>query len=269
MKCELIKQITPELSLHLCNEIPVLRLRHAVGTAKIALQGAHIFSWKPANAAQDMFWLSELEPLKAGTALRGGIPICFPWFNDAGLPTHGYARTSLWQLSGYEIHSRQVRLEFCLFSDDNLIIAKTEMTFSHEFNIRFTNYAEDNAQVALHSYFNIGDIQRISVHNLPTTAFSFLTQTQESVPSPRTIGENVDCLYSARQGPTLIKDEAWQRNIEIEHHNASDVVLWNPWHKPTSNMTETGYQSMLCVETARINQRLARGESIAATIRLK
>ena len=71
MNIQLQQQITPELSLYAYNDIPVLQLHHRVGTAKIALQGAHLFSWQPAHSKQDGLWLSDIEPFNAGTAIRG------------------------------------------------------------------------------------------------------------------------------------------------------------------------------------------------------
>ena len=269
MERTFIKQITPELSLFSYNEIPVVTLQHAVGTAEIALQGAHLLSWQPTGAQQDIFWLSEIEPFKAGTAIRGGIPICYPWFNNAGTPAHGYARINLWQLSNYAISDEKVRLEFSLFSEQGVIIAKITMSFDTEFEALFTNYAEENAQVALHRYFNLGDITQTTLHNLPTTCFNALTRQQETVPSTRMINENVDCVYPAEQTITQIQDKAFQRQIEVEHINASDIVVWNPWHKPTGNMSELGYKTMVCVETSRINRRLALGESLSLKVRLK
>ena len=73
MNIQLQQQITPELSLYAYNDIPVLHLHHAVGTAKIALQGAHLFSWQPAHSKQDVLWLSDIEPFNAGTATRFAI----------------------------------------------------------------------------------------------------------------------------------------------------------------------------------------------------
>jgi len=112
---QLQQQITPELSLYAYNDIPVLHLQHAVGSVKIALQGAHLFSWQPTQCQQDVLWLSEIEPFETGTAIRGGIPICYPWFGNAGTPAHGFARTSLWQLSDYEIRTDKVRLVSAMF----------------------------------------------------------------------------------------------------------------------------------------------------------
>ncbi|MCK3658859.1 D-hexose-6-phosphate mutarotase [Pasteurellaceae bacterium Pebbles2] len=267
MNIELIKQISNGLALYHYNEIPVVELTHAVGSAKIALQGAQLLSWKPQNTNQDVFWLSEIEPFKQGSAIRGGVPICFPWFANVKEPMHGFARIKLWDLAEYQITDEQVALTF-LLQENDIKIAKIEMLFSKECELIFTNYHQENAQLALHSYFNIGDIEQTVLHNLPTKTFDKLTNQYETVPSPRIIRENVDCIYSAEKSPTLIEDQANQRTIEIEHINASDIVVWNPWHKPTGSMTETAYKTMVCVETGRINQFLD-DQPVRVKIRVK
>ncbi len=188
METKFIKRIAPGLNLYQYNEIPVIKLEHKVGQAEIALQGAHLFYWKPQHTTKSVLRISKIEPFKLGLAIRGGIPLCYSWFGNAdGLPSHGYARVSLWQLSDYHISEQKVRLEFSLFSKENLIIAKNSMTFTNECEIKFTNYAEDNAQIALHSYFNIANIEQVELHGLPTNVFNSLNKQQETVPSPRII----------------------------------------------------------------------------------
>lgn len=266
---QFIKHITPELSLYQYHQIPVIVLQHSVGTAQIALQGAHLFSWKPAGIEQDVIWLSEIEPFQQGHAIRGGIPICYPWFGPAKSPSHGTARIRLWQLIDYQIEAQQVQLKFGLFSEDHLIEAKINMIFSQQCELIFTHYGQEIAQVALHSYFNIGDIQQIEVQGLPTTAVSNITKALENVPSPRTISENVDSTYHIDNARTAILDNKLQRIITIEHHNASDVVLWNPWHKATSGMSESGYKTMVCVETGRISRELKQGDQVSAILKVR
>lgn len=266
MKTTLLKTLTPELNLIQQNDIPILHLKHAVGSAKIALQGAQLLSWQPKGAAQDVLWLSEIEPFQTGVAIRGGVPICYPWFGGAKQPAHGTARIRLWALSHYDLAKDKVRLEFELFSDLNIIEARVTMVFTDKCRITFTHYGEEPAQVALHSYFNVGDIHQVEVANLPETCFNSLIQQQETVPSPRHIAENVDCIYSAEKTQNQIIDGAFNRTINVHHHNASQIVLWNPWHKPTSAMSEQGYQTMLCLETARIHHLLEFGESVSVEI---
>ena len=95
MKITFLKTLTSELNLVQYNDIPVLHLKHAVGTAKISLQGAQLISWKPQNAKQDVLWLSEVEPFENGNAIRGGVPICYPWFGGVKQPAHGPARMAV------------------------------------------------------------------------------------------------------------------------------------------------------------------------------
>ncbi|MGR3807822.1 D-hexose-6-phosphate mutarotase [Pasteurella testudinis] len=265
---QLLQQIHPNLSLQQLNEIPVIVLDHPIGKATVALQGAHLLSWQPHFAAQDIFWLSEIEPFKSGSAIRGGVPVCYPWFKDYGTPAHGYARITLWQLSQWQISDNKAELTFTLYDDNHLVEAELKMVFSGECALTFTHYGEQEAQLALHSYFKIGDIAQTTLHGLPTTALNTLNNQQENMPSPRQFTQETDCIYSVENPLSRIEDAAQQRTIEIEHHNASDIVVWNPWHKKTSNMSENGYKSMLCVETSRISQGLKQGESVQAVIRL-
>lgn len=266
MKTTLLKTLTPELHLIRQNDIPILYLKHTVGTAKIALQGAQLISWQPKNADKDVLWLSEIEPFQSGVAIRGGVPICYPWFGSVKQPAHGTARIRLWQLSHYDISAQKVRLELELFSELNIIEAKVKMIFADTCHITFTHYGEEPAQAALHSYFNVGDIGQVEVVNLPTVCFNSLTKSQENVPSPRKINENVDCIYAAEKIRNQIIDRAFNRRIELHHHNASQIVLWNPWHKETSAMSKQAYRYMICLETARINRLLEFGESISVEI---
>lgn len=149
-----------------------------------------------------------------------------------------------------------MRLVFALFDEQVIIEAKMTMTFSDKCRLTFTHYGRQAAQVALHSYFNLGDIAQTEIELLPTQCFNSLTGQQESVPSRRTIGENVDYIYCidpmSRQTNHII-DHQFQRQIRLEHHHAGELVLWNPWHKPTSAMSETAYQTMVCLETARLS----------------
>lgn len=270
VQLEFIKQITSEISLQQCNEIPVIVLNHQLGKAVISLQGAHLLSWQPTSTQQEVFWLSEIEPFKLGSAIRGGVPICYPWFGPSKSPSHGYARISLWQLSDFEISDQNARLVFSLFSDDDITEAKITMDFAEQCKLTFTHYGTEPAQAVLHSYFNIGDINTLSVAGFPTTCLNELTNQQETVPSPRLVAENVDCIYRVeKQAENTIIDPTFNRNIHLTHQNASNIVFWNPWHKPTSAMTEEGYKTMVCVETGRVDDLLLQGESVSVLIEPK
>ncbi|MDY4593847.1 MAG: D-hexose-6-phosphate mutarotase [[Pasteurella] aerogenes] len=269
MQTKFVKQITQALSLYQYNDIPILKLQHPLGEAEISLQGAQLLRWRPKSAQQDILWLSEIDPFVAGKAIRGGIPICYPWFGPIKEPMHGYARIRLWQLSDYQIDEQKVRLDFSLFSSDNLIEAKLTIIFTEQCELCLTHYGNEPAQAALHTYFNIGDIVPVQIEGLPTQCFNKLTEQQEKVPSPRTISENVDCIYQIQPPVTQkIVDPTFNRTIQIEQLEASNTVLWNPWHKPTSNMSENGYQTMVCVESAKLDQTMQQGDTIIVKISL-
>ncbi|HDL6126593.1 TPA: D-hexose-6-phosphate mutarotase, partial [Mannheimia haemolytica] len=219
----------------------VLEVNHNKFKAKIALQGAQLLSWQPYNAEQDVLWLSEIEPFRIGSAIRGGIPICYPWFGSIKEPAHGTARIQEWRLVEHTCSDENVGLVFALENK-----AKMEMMLGETCELYFTHLDPEPAQLALHSYFNIGDIEKVEVQGLPTRCFDKLTDQEVEVPSPRKISENVDCIYPA-QAVNFIQDFANQRTIKVEHINATETVLWNPWHNTVSAMTETAYQNMVCV----------------------
>lgn len=250
------------------NELDILEITHSKFTAKVALQGAHLFHWQPKHIAQPVLWLSEIEPFKAGNAIRGGVPICYPQFG-AGLdgmqtPFHGTARISLWELFDYAVDEQGVYLAFQLGGK-----AKVEMLLGETAEIRFTHLDTEPSQLALHSYFHLADIAETQISGLPTRCFNSLTQTEQAVENPRKITENVDCIYTLEHPLSMIEDLGSQRVIQIEHGNASEIVLWNPWHKPTGGMSEQGYRTMVCVETARIHRLLAQGETVSVKIAVK
>ncbi|MDH2997632.1 D-hexose-6-phosphate mutarotase [Pasteurellaceae bacterium LFhippo2] len=261
--------LAPELKLVKYNQLDVIEITHPKCTAKIALQGAHLFSWQPVHAEQDVFWLSEIEPFTQGNAIRGGVPICYPWFG-AGLGEpkefpHGYARLTAWQLLSHQVEQDKVVVELGLNQE-----AKVKIELGDTCHIDFMHLTHQPAQLALHSYFNVGDITQTEVQGLPTTCFDSLTKTQQAVDSSRKIAENVDCIYSVESDSSnVIQDNAFQRQIEIEHKNNSEIVLWNPWHRAMSAMNETGYQTMVCVETARVHELLKQNEQVSVTISVK
>ncbi|MFK3558913.1 D-hexose-6-phosphate mutarotase [Pasteurella multocida] len=265
-----IKQISPELTLSYYNQIPVLELNHPhLGEAKIALQGAQLLSWKPKGEQQDILWLSPIEPFLLGQAIRGGIPICYPWFGATKKPIHGTARLALWKLSHFDIDIEHARIELVLLDQQHIVEAKVVMLFSEKCELIFTHYGKQAVQAAFHTYFNVGNIEQVEITHLPTVCFNALTQQQEKVSSSRRITQHTDCIYTLETATNYILDHQFNRQIEVTHQNATETVLWNPWDTVMSAMQERDYQNMLCLETARIYQLLHFGESIRVTLARK
>lgn len=269
LKTTFQQAINSHLSLHMINEIPAIAIDHPKGKALISLQGAHLLSWQPHHSEQDVFWLSDIEPFKHNSAIRGGIPICYPWFKDGSQPSHGYARISLWQLTYWNDDEDAITVAFTLFDKQQLPEASIQMRFSDDCQIKFDHYAQAPAQAALHTYSRVSDIKQTALLNMPTSCLNTINNQQQQVTSPRYFSEETDAIYTFANQESLIQDTQWQRQISIAHQNNSDVVVWNPWDKATSNMTQEGAKHMLCVETARLSKLLQQGESMSVTISLK
>lgn len=265
----LLKQIHPNIRLCTANEIPIVVIEHEIGKAAVALQGAQLLSWQPHFAEQDILWLSNTEPFNKNVAIRGGIPICYPWFGQHDKPAHGYARISMWQLSSWQVDEKKVSLVFYLYDKDNIVEAKLNINLSDVCHLCFTHYGNEPAELALHSYFNIGDIAQTTLFGLPHSAYDNLSKQDTHVQSPLQFNQECDAIFSAEQHISHIDDKMQQRIIEVEHINASDIVVWNPWQNTPSQMNSEGYRTMLCVETARIRQPLLQKESVETIIRLQ
>lgn len=276
-----IKQLTPSIAIVQQGELDVIVIKHATCQAAIALQGAHLLFWQPTEQPRPVIWLSEKALFKTGKAIRGGVPLCWPWFNQLGTPSHGFARISLWQLVQYSENEQQVTLTLSL-SDT----PQTRQLWPHAFNATMTinvgkqAYLELSmsgdyqATAALHSYFNVSDIEQIKVTGLGADYRDALKVAN----LPKQCGEltfdqAVDRVYTHAEAINYIDDI--DRTIKLTHHNSTEVVTWNPWQSAATamaDMDDNGYKTMVCVETARIVQPLlvtpSQPQTLAVTIEI-
>lgn len=259
-------EITQGLKLYHYNDIPVLKLTHEVGEALIALQGAHLLQWRPSSQQESVLWLSDVEPFELGKAIRGGIPLCYPWFNQqGGTPAHGYARITLWKLADYCLKPQEVTLTFQLLDEAGEVEAEMQMRFSERCELRFTHFRDEAVQLAMHSYFQVSDIENLSLLNLPTLRYNFALAEEENLPEVQKVNDRIDAIYAVEEkSQAVIKDKA--RQIQLTQQNASDMVLWNPGEKGASGMKGGANRQMLCLETARIRKTLPKNESVVLTL---
>lgn len=277
-----LKQLTPTIAIVQQDELELLVVKHATCQAAIALQGAHLLFWQPTEQRRPVIWLSEKAQFKSGKAIRGGVPICWPWFNQLGTPSHGFARISLWQLTQYNENEHEVSLIFTLTDT-----SQTRQLWPHAFNATMTMilgkqgylelsmFGDYQATGALHSYFNIDDINQIKVTGLGTDYRDALSvPNQPKLDGELTFDQAVDRSYTHANVINYIHDI--DRTIKLTHHNNSEVVTWNPWQtgaKAMVDMVDDGYKTMVCVETARITKPLivtpTQSEKLAVTIEIK
>ena len=249
----------------------ILEIESASSTATIALQGAQVLSFVPRDG-HDWLWVSERARWAEGAALRGGIPICFPWFgphpSERGFPAHGFARTRAWRLAGVEAIDGRVRAELTLASDD-----QTLRLFPHPFEARLTaTVGSDLAlafevtnpgpapfafEVALHSYLAVADLAGIAIAGLAGRPYVDKVaggERRREGDAPIRIAGEVDRVYH-NDGPVTLVDPAAKRTLRIESGGAGSTVVWNPAPEKTAtlaDMTPDGYRAFVCLETGAI-----------------
>ncbi len=248
-----------------------LRLEGAAATIEAALQGAHLMSWLPAGERPVLF-MSERSAFAPEKAIRGGVPLIFPWFGsragDAAAPAHGFVRTAPWRVRDAAITAEGgARLQFELTHGD-----AGWKDWSHPFLIHFDVMAASGLtmrlaiqntgetplpfEAALHTYFAVSDVRDIHVLGLENTDYldkteGFARKTQDGAPI-RFTGET-DRLYLDTPAACTIVDPGWKRRIVIGKQGSLATVVWNPWIERARDMRDLGedqWPSMVCVETA-------------------
>ncbi|WP_413732844.1 D-hexose-6-phosphate mutarotase [Sodalis sp. RH20] len=260
------EQLSSSISLRQMDELPVIVIDHPRVKAAVTLQGAHLVAWQPAGE-EPVLWLSDSSEFKDGVAIRGGVPVCWPWFGKVASPNHGFARILPWHLDVHQENDQQVTLSLSLHDS-----AVTEQYWPKPFTLTATFVLGRTCSIeleakgdfqntaALHSYFNIKDINDVSVSGLGN---SYIDKVNGGVTAQQqgdvTFSDEVDRVYTHPQDISLINDRGNKRVIEIHHHHYSDVVAWNPGAelaKKISDITDEGYKTYVCVETARVNKPL-------------
>lgn len=259
-----IENITPAISRRQLDELDVIVIDHPQVKASFALQGAHLLSWKP-QGEEEVLWLSDTTPFKNGVALRGGVPICWPWFGPAqqqGLPAHGFARNLPWTLQGHNEDESGVVLTFELQSSD-----ASRQYWPHDFTlyaryklgktceIELEAHGDFETTSALHTYFNVGDISAVKVSGLGDRFIDKVNNAQEDAlkDGVQTFPDRTDRVYLNPEACSVIHDAALNRAIEVIHHHHINVVAWNPGPALSASMTDMpddGYKTFVCVESA-------------------
>ncbi|QOV67034.1 D-hexose-6-phosphate mutarotase [Citrobacter sp. BDA59-3] len=259
-----VEQISSALSRRLMDELDVIVIDHPQVKASFALQGAHLLSWKP-QGENEALWLSGNTPFKNGVALRGGVPICWPWFGPAtqqGLPAHGFARNLAWTLKAHNEDDKGVVLTFELHSSeasrqywphDFTLFARYKLGKTCE--IELEAHGDFETTSALHTYFNVGDIHAVKVSGLGDRFIDKVNNAQEDALTDgvQTFPDRTDRVYLNPEACSVIHDSALNRTIEVIHHHHTNVVAWNPGPALSASMTDMpddGYKTFVCVESA-------------------
>ena len=279
------------------DELMCLRVDHPQAKALIALQGAQLLEYTP-TGEQPVIWLSELAEFKKGKSIRGGIPICWPWFGDArknpesvqkhlpkgALPAHGWVRDKPWLLEWAASDEESAHLRFRFPTNiwpapfPNGVELSMEMRIGTTLQMCLTTNNQSDQTVnfsqALHSYFAISDVDSVQIGNLEgVTYIDTLVDWQEnSSDTPLAIGEEVDRIYVDTPKVITIADSRWQRTIQLTSPDAKSAVVWNPWiekSKRLGQFADDAYERMVCVESGNTaNKSLLLREQAAGHLRI-
>ncbi len=240
------------------------------GAATIALQGAHVMTWAPRGAAP-VIWLSKAAKFAPGKSIRGGVPVCWPWFgshaSEAKFPGHGFARTVMWDVIAAEaLPDGTTRLTFRIHQDEAtraqwpcaseaLNIITVGKTLDIELVTRNTGDAAFTIGDAFHTYFEVSDIRNCRIDGLDGCPFLDKVDggQKKQQSGPVTIGSEVDRIYLVSTADIIIDDPGLKRRICIAKRGSRSSVVWNPWIDKATKMGDfgpDGYLNMVCVESS-------------------
>ncbi|XQW85734.1 D-hexose-6-phosphate mutarotase [Thalassotalea piscium] len=262
--------------------IDIINIQHHLCSASVSLYGGQVLTWQ-LKGQQPVFWLSDASLYQTGKAIRGGIPLCWPWFGDyKDGGNHGFARTMQWQLIDAEITEDAVVLTLStagekvspLWSSPFKLLQK--LTFSTEFTQALTidNVSELPVKFssALHSYFQVSSPLYTTVARLNNVQFDDKITSRVGQQDVR---ENclgpLDRIYY-NHDIQQIKDTGWQRIIEVESKQCGQWVLWNPGQEIAKTMADIhvgGELEYICLEAANTQwQTLPPHESVTLAQRI-
>lgn len=268
---------------------PKVQVSSPSAAGDIYLHGAHVTSWKPAGAEEVLF-LSPNSIWQEGKAIRGGVPICLPWFGDkAGdphAPAHGLVRTRAWQLESVEQQGDATIVSMSIHSDDTMRPWWTgdfrtvyRVTFGAGLVLELTTTNTGTSlmrlEEALHAYYRVGDASRARVSGLDGTHYIDKTDgfREKLQTGDVTIASETDRVYLNTQKSLDLSDPVLQRRIRVEKGNSRTTVVWNPWKEKSREMKDLGedeWPQMLCIEVSNVGDfavELAPGEQHTMTAR--
>lgn len=256
--------------------LPLVRLEAMGGAGEIFLHGAHLASWAP-TGQHPVLWMSESSRFANDAPIRGGVPLCFPWFGThpsaPDAPLHGFARLSTWDIVD-TVESASTAGVVLRLTDSH---ESRRSVWPHRFEAFYTVVIGDELRLTLeivnldsevitfdevlHSYYHVGDINDVRVTGLENLQYVKSDSTVEQRDTePLLAHPGIGRRYSGVTAAT-IEDAANDRHITVRSENASDSVVWNPGQEIARGMDDfdnDGWNRMLCLENGNIGRGAVR-----------
>ena len=245
---------------------PVLVIDHPTASGRIALNGGHVMEWVP-KGEKPVLYMSPLATLETGKAIRGGVPVCWPWFGshptEATQPAHGFARLIPWTVGAVTEELTGVTLEFLLRDSEATIPfwphrfelrleVKIGATLGLALNAKNTGDTEWSMTGALHTYLSVADVAKAAVIGLDGSFYveSRLSAERVQQSGPVYFDREVDRNYES-SGTVSLLDRVGGRTLVVEKGGSQTTVVWNPWIEKSQRLTDLpddAYHSFVCVE---------------------
>jgi glucose-6-phosphate 1-epimerase len=253
--------------------LPMVHVNNAHATARISLYGGQVLGYRPQGAAADLLFVSEQAHYQSGKAIKGGAPVCWPWFGadpqGLGRPAHGFVRNRLWDLrQTAALPDGQTQMVLGLTDT-----AETRALWPHAFDLSLTITVGATLRLdlsthntgptpfditqALHSYFTVGDIAQTRVSGLD--GCSYIDKAAGAGGAVKvqkgdvTVAAEVDRIYTGVPAHLSVVDGALERKVRIGSQGSRTAVVWNPWASIAAGMADLKddeYLRFVCVETA-------------------
>jgi D-hexose-6-phosphate mutarotase len=267
--------------------LPLVKITTPWSTAEIYLNGAHVAGFQK-NGEPPLIFMSAKSFFAAGKPIRGGVPICFPWFgNRDGEPSHGFVRLAEWQLvktaaapdgtvtvtlalpalPGRETW-KSLRTEFVVTIGETLTMELIATNESCGETLEIEN--------CLHTYFQVGDISAVTLTGLQGAAFDDFAfgaggARRAADTSALRITQETNRVYPDNAATVEIIDEKLHRKIRVKKFNSQSTVVWNPWttQKMPEDFDPAEHHSMVCVESGNVKLNkisLAPGKSVGLKV---
>ena len=241
------------------SQLPTAYIANRFCTGAVSLFGAHILSYIP-EKQEDLLWISQSSHLEAPKAIRGGIPICWPWFGGDPAPAHGVARIQYWNLTdAVSLPDGSDTLSFELtITEPHELTARLKVNFGAKLTVALTTVNTGKTDFllgdAIHTYFRIGEISRTRIHGLGGAVAENRVDNTEftAAQEPFVFSGETDHIYHSEAAVT-IEDPVLKRRILVEKENSRTTVVWNPWIAKSRRMADFGdeeYHTMVCLEAA-------------------
>lgn len=252
--------------------------------ADICLYGAHVTSFRP-HRAMEILWMSPDSNFEVGKPIRGGIPVCFPWFGphktDPEKPQHGFARLMYWEVVKTESGATGETIVVLQLRSSE----ETKAYWPHEFRaemtvvvgktlevkLKVTNPSDEPLEYtcALHSYYGLSGIENISIEGLQGTAYYNQLSGENGVQDEEflQIQEPLTRHYLGTETPVVIADSAFRRRVKVDKTGSKVTTVWNPGAEicaKIGDLPDDAWEMFVCVEATNAFDypvRLAAGES--------